>query len=134
MAGRIIHNLGIKALGNRNRPKIFQGPDMNPERNHELVRQKTGQEHVQRRKSEYDRLKNKGWTPRLLLDPSDPWIKRERRLGIQQIRTTTPFDPETGSRLDGSNQVLVWSKPITEDALSSIRCFFCLHTLTIFWR
>ena len=52
----------------------------------------------------YQRLIKNGWKPRFLADPTDPWIKQERRLGLQQIHLSDPFNPVN------DNRVLVWTK------------------------
>ncbi|HOX30118.1 MAG TPA: hypothetical protein P5080_03255 [Candidatus Paceibacterota bacterium] len=57
----------------------------------------------------YRRLKKEGWQPRLLLHPTDPWIRRETELGIQPLCLSEAFQPQTGTRLN-DYRVLVWTK------------------------
>jgi hypothetical protein len=57
----------------------------------------------------YQRLRREGWKPRFLAEPADPWIKQERKLGIQQVCLSDPFNPATGVRINDS-RVLVWTK------------------------
>jgi hypothetical protein len=57
----------------------------------------------------YRLLKEGGWKPRFLTQETDPWIKQERRLKIQQIQITEAFRPETGARINDP-RVLVWTK------------------------
>lgn len=59
--------------------------------------------------SSYRRLKRDGWQPRLLLNPTDSWIGRERELGLQQICISEPYHLTTGARMD-DDRVLVWTK------------------------
>lgn len=92
-----------QARGNRDKTPIYQKSS---------AAGKTGNRtKTKKQLSEYEKLRSQRWKPRLLLPRNDPWIEREMRLGIQQIRTTAAFDPETGIPLNNNQQVLVWSKP-----------------------
>lgn len=82
MAGRIRHDLGLKARGNVNR-KIKIGLN------------------------EFQRLLKEGWTPEFLAYPDDPRIGQIRELSRQEIFLGKPFEPKTGIRLD-NKKVLVW--------------------------
>jgi hypothetical protein len=144
MAGRIIHNLGLKALGNKRTPRAIEGKSefqrlkeegWNPlfladpgdpriAREAKLGQVKTGAPFDPRtgvrmdvakvliwtKENEFQRLRKKGWNPRFLAKANDPWIVREKKLGIQQILAGLPFDPATGERLNVPGQVLVWTK------------------------
>lgn len=57
----------------------------------------------------YQRLRKEGWKPRFLAEPADPWIRQERKLGIQQVCLSEAFQPQTGARIN-DYRVLVWTK------------------------
>jgi len=110
MVGRIFPLTPNQAQGNKYRKPVPQKPARSLG-NKNAPTQKP-REVAQRPMSTFEQLKTAGWTPRLLLDPQDPWILRERRLGMQKIMTTAAFDSKTGTPINDREQVLVWSKQI----------------------
>ena len=94
----------IRKLGNQ---KVLLGKAFDP---------KTGARIDDRRalvwtkgKNSFRRLKEEGWKPRFLAPETDPWIRQERKLGIQQVCVSEAFRPETGVRMN-DDRVLVWTK------------------------